>query len=554
MEYKAIDTETTGFNMFNGDKPFAITTCDEKAKTDYIAIGDDDLVPIDLICNSTNISKIFHNAKFDILMLKVQGIEVKGEIHDTLIMAHVYNPDESNKQLKHLAKKYLQEEPVDEKRLKQYIRKHKIEDYSEIPRYILEPYARTDPRLTMGLFHFYKARGVMEDPTYISEIKLLHALIRMQTRGVLIDIGYCKEQSKICDARLKSIGDSIRTEHGDLNIASNQQLSKFLFDEEGLTCTHYSSAGNPVLDEYNLKQYEHPLIPKIIEFRELSKIKKTYLDSLQEKADKDGVVHCDFYQVGAKTGRFSCREPNLQNIPTKGRINIRKAFIVRPDYTNYYFDYSQIELRIFAHYAKEQVMIDELLKPDGDLHAVTARLVFGEDYTAEHRNMAKRLNFLIIYGGGAKKFAETLNKEYPDKKFTYNQAKMFIGKYYTSYPAVRQFTWKVSRTVLNRGHIHDVFNRKYTCPADQTYKATNYLIQGCAAGVIKNAMTEVDEFLLNKKSNLLLTVHDELKFEIHDSEPCLVTQIKDIMEDKETFRVPILVNVKKTHTNWEAKE
>ena len=549
----SVDTETNGLDPFKGHRPFAITTCDEKCNTEYIAVGDDDLVPIDLILLNSKNTIVMFNAKFDILMLKTIGMEVKGAVHDPMIMAHVYNPDETNKQLKHLAEKYLQEEPADEKILKQYIRKHKIKDYSQIPRDILEPYARTDPRLTMGLFNFYRTRGVLEDPTYISEIKLLHALIRMQTRGVLIDIGYCKEQTKICDARLKCIGDFIRTEYGDININGNKQLSKFLFDEEGLTCESYSSAGNPVLDKYNLGRYDHPIIPKIIELRELAKIKETYLDGLQDKADENRVIHCDFYQVGTKTGRFSCRNPNLQNITKKGCISIRKAFIVRPDYTNYYFDYSQIELRIFAHYAKEQVMIDELLKADGDLHAVTARLVFGEDYTEEHRNMAKRLNFLIIYGGGAKKFAETLNKDYPGKDFTYNQAKMFIGKYYMSYPAVRQFTWKVSRTILNRGHIHDVFGRKYTCSKSETYKATNYLIQGCAAGVLKNSMVGIDKLLIDKKSNLTLCIHDELIIEIHKDEEDLAPKIKDIMEDKDTFRVPILVNVSKTSTNWEEK-
>lgn len=553
MKYIALDTETTGLDSFKGDKPFAITTCDEEENTGYASIGEDDLVPIDLICNSKHYGKVFHNLKFDALMLKVYGIKVVPEMHDTMIMAHVYNFDEPSKGLKRLAEKYLQEEPADEKKLKQYIRKHKLKNYSQIPRDILEPYARTDARITMGLFQFYKERGILEDPTYILEMKLLPVLIRMQVRGVPLDVAYCVTQSNKCAACLRAIEETIQAEYGNININSNKQLSEFLFKKEGLDCHKYSEKGNAVLDEYNLKQYNHPIVPQIIKHRELAKIKKTYLDGLQDKADKDGVIHCSLNQIGAKTGRFSSSAPSLQVIPVRGAVSIRKAFIVRPEYTNYYLDYSQIELRIFAHYAKEHVMIEELLKPDGDLHSATAKRIFGPDFTKEHRDIAKRLNFGIIYGIGAFGFAEILNKEYPNKKFTPAQAKVFIGKYYIAYPAVRQFTWNVSRTILSRGHIHDVFKRKYKCPANQTYKAVNYLIQGCAAGVLKNAMVEVDELLLNKKSNLLLCIHDELVTEIHDSETELVPKIKAIMEDHETFRVPLLVNVEKSDISWAEK-
>lgn len=553
MEYIAIDTETDGFDMFNGHKPFAITTSDEKYNTEYIELGVDDMVGVDLLCLNDKLGKVFHNAKFDILMLRTIGIKVVGEVHDTMIMAHVYNPDESNKQLKHLAKKYLQEEPEDEKKLKQYIRKNKIKDYSLIPRDILEPYARTDARITMGLFQFYKDKGVLDDPTYKSEIKLLRTLIRMQIRGVLIDKQYCAEESAKCTNRIIAIDCAIKEEYGDINIGSNKQLSTFLFEEEGLTCTHFSQVGNPVLDEYNLGRYEHPIIPLIIDHRQLTKIKNTYLDNIQEKCDEDNTIHCDFFQIGAKTGRFSCREPNLQNIPKRTSIDVRRAFICRPGYNNYYFDYSQIELRIFAHYAKETTMIEELCKDNGDLHGVTAMLIFGAGFTPEQRDIAKRLNFGIIYGIGARRFAETLNQAYPDKNYKYNDAKMFIGKYYASYPAVRQFTWKVGKAVLNRGYVQDVFERKYTCAKDQTYKATNYLIQGCAAGVLKNSMIEVSNLLAETESNLLLTIHDELVIEIHKDEESLVPQIKTIMEDLKTFRVPILVNIKKTSTNWSEK-
>jgi DNA polymerase-1 len=548
----SIDTETTGLDSFKGDKPFAITTCDTKGKTKYISIGEDDLVTIDTQLMGGN-EVIFHNAKFDILMLATYGMTVGGKIHDTMIAAAIHNSDENTLKLKDLAKKYLGVDNDEEEAIKDYMRKHKLTSYADLPRELIEPYARKDALITMELFKFYRKAGVTSDPIYLKEIQLLKCLVDMQRRGVLIDTRFCEKNSNLCAERIRALEKKIKEDHKNINVNSNKQLAEYLFDDQGIRCDYTTEKGNPAFDEFHLSKYEHPIIPIILELRDLQKVKTTYLDALKEKADEKNVIHCDFFQVGARTGRFSCRSPNLQNIPRMGVIDVRRAFVCRDHYSNYYFDYSQIELRILAHYSQEPLMLEEYNKTENDLHSVTCQAVFGE-VTKEKRTLSKNINFGIIYGMGPKKFCTMVNEQYPDFNMTYTDARGFINKYYKTYQKVRTFTWRVPQKILDVGYVKDIFGRKYTTPRDEAYKGVNYLIQGCAAGIIKKAMIEIHDLLEGKKSNMLLTIHDELVIEIHEAEEELVEQIKEIMEDRETFRVPITVNIEKTSTCWAEKD
>lgn len=548
----AVDTETTGLDPYKGDEPFAITTCDLEGDTEYIAIGEDDIIPLSCYLLGSKNETVYHNAKFDVQMLKVLHMDVNGPIHDTMIMSHIYNSDEQTNKLKSLAQKYLGVDNDEEEKIKAYMRKHKLSSYAAIPRELIEPYARKDAFITMELFKFYRSRGVMQEPTYRTEMQLLKCLISMQQRGVLIDTKFCTENITAINKRLSEITETIKRDHGGINVRSSKQLATYLFNECGLKCDYWTEKGQPAFDEWNLSKYDHPLIPLIIEKRELEKIKTTYFEALKEKADANNVIHCDFHQTGARTGRFSCSKPNLQNIPRGASIDVRRAFICRPDYTNYYFDYSQIELRILAHYSQEPKMIDEYNKTDNDLHSLTCKEVFGE-VTKQKRNLSKNINFGIIYGMGPKKFCEMVNRQYPEFDMSYSDARAFINKYYSTYQKVRTFTWRVPQKIMDKGYVVDVFGRKYTCPKGESYKGVNYLIQGCAAGIIKKAMIEIHKLLSDKKSNILLTIHDELVIEVHDDEEYLVDEIILLMEDHTTFRVPILVNVERTTSHWADK-
>jgi len=547
------DTETTGLDPFKGDKPFAITTCNMKHETRYIAIGEDDLIWIDTSLSSTANKVVMHNAKFDILMLGVYGMKVNAEIHDTMIAAAIYNSDEGTLKLKELAKKYLGVDNEEEQAVKEYMRKNKVASYDKVPREIMEPYAKNDARITLDLYKFYRKAGVTGDPIYLKEMRLLRCLVDMQRRGVLIDTDFCARESRKCEKRISEIMGLIEREHDGIKTSSPKQLAAYLFDKEGVRCDYFTAKGRPAFDEYHLSKYDHPIIPLILELRELQKVKTTYLDSLQEKADDKKQIHCDFFQVGARTGRFSCRSPNLQNIPRSGVADVRRAFVCRSGYSNYYFDYSQVELRILAHYSQEPLMVEEYNKTDNDLHSVTCKAVFGE-VTKEKRTLSKNINFGIIYGMGPKKFCTMVNEQYPDFNMSYTDARGFINKYYSTYQKVRTFTWRVPQKILDVGYVQDVFGRKYTTPRDESYKGVNYLIQGCAAGILKKAMIEIHDLLEGKLSEMVLCIHDEIVVEIHESEGELVEQIKEIMEDRETFRVPILVNIEKTSTDWSEKE
>lgn len=546
------DTETDGLDPFKGDRPFAITTCNMKGKTDYIDIGKDNLIPIDLALNAKRNEVVFHNAKFDILMLMAQGMRVNATVHDTMIAAAIYNSDEITLKLKDLAKKYLKEDNDEEIKVKDYMRKHKLTSFKDVPRELIEPYARKDASITLSLFKFYRAAGITSDPIYAIEMRLLRCLVDMQRRGVLIDTEFCGENSKACEEKISEIEKKINEFKAGINTNSSKQLAKFLFEEEGIRCDYLTEKGNPAFDEFHMQKYDHPIIPLILEMRSLQKINTTYLKTLLEKSDDKNQIHCDFFQVGARTGRFSCRTPNLQNIPRSGVVDVRRAFTCRDGYSNYYFDYSQIELRILAHYSQDPIMLEEFSKEENDLHAVTCQAVFGE-VTPQKRNLSKNINFGIIYGMGPKKFCQMVNEQYPDFNLSYTDARAYINKYYETYKKVRIFTWRVPQKILDVGYVKDVFGRKYTCPPRESYKGVNYLIQGCAAGIIKKAMIEIHTLLENKKSNILLTIHDELVIEVHKSEEILVDQIKAVMEDRETFRVPILVNVEKTETDWSQK-
>jgi len=548
----AVDTETTGFDSFNGDKPFAISMCNMKEETSYIVIGEDDLVEVDLLLSSSNVEKVGHNLKFDMHMLKVYGMELGGHLHDTMIAAFINNTDEKNYKLKDLATKYLGVDNEEEVAVQDYMHSHKIQSYAEVPRDIMEPYARKDAYITMELFKFFRKKGVTSDPVYLAEMRLLKCLVAMERRGVLVDRAFCGASSRKCKERIEKIQGIIEKDHKGINTRSSKQLADYLFHDQGIRCDYLTDKGNPAFDEFHLSKYEHPIVPLIIELRELEKIKNTYLDPLQEKADKNDAIHCSFLQTGARTGRFSCSNPNLQNIPRSSNIDVRRAFVCRPEYSLYYFDYSQIELRVLAHYSREPIMVDEYNSSNPDLHSRTCEAVFGE-VTKQKRNLSKNINFGIIFGMGPKKFCEMVNEQYPDFAMSYTQAREYINNYYKTYQKVRTFTWRVPQKILDVGFVTDVFGRKYTTPRNESFKGVNYLIQGCAAGIIKRAMIEIYTLLKDKKSNLLLTIHDELVIEVHDTEEELVAQIKEIMEDRETFRVPILVNIEKTSTTWAEK-
>lgn len=564
----SLDVETSGLSPYLGDRPFLVTWATEDG-SNAAFIGQDDLTQLTFTLDKQN-EFVFHNAAFDIPMLAQYGLVPCGTLHDTLIAAHVYNPLEPNKSLKALAKKYLKRENVEEQKLEEWFCKNKMRgkdsrEYIKVPAEIIVPYAKADVEMTLGLFNFYKSHGVIDDQIYKLEMQLLPVCIDIVKRGMKVDIAFAKREARRTSEIASALGERLRTEFQLENPGSEAQLADLLFKRSGLECKKLTDKGNPRLDEAALLEYEHPAIEPVLEYREAIKMNSTYLQPMINKLDKEDRLHASLNQTGARTGRFSSSNPNLQNIPRSGGlVNVREGFATRGEgWDLFLVDLSQIELRVLAHYSKEPAMLDALRTREGDLHAATAKLLFSSE-EKKYRTIAKTLNFATIYGAGAKQLLRTLSRSLPDAGFTLDQVKSFKSEYFRAYPAVREFIWKVEGFIRERaatnpdrvGWIADVYGRKYFCEADAAYRAVNYLIQGCSANLFKTSMIKVFAFLQERKarSGLINVIHDEFIFDLHESEHGLVPEIVGLIEDLTKFRVPIFSNAFISHTNWAAKQ
>jgi DNA polymerase-1 len=346
------------------------------------------------------------------------------------------------------------------------------------------------------------------------------------------------------------------------NLNSEEELSRVLFAPGACTCGARTDTGKPKLDETTLLGYDHPLVPLVLDYREVLKVNGTYLNPIIAKLDANGHIHGNLNQVGARTGRMSSSAPNLQNISRSGGIvDLRRGFICEPDYKMLLIDLSQIELRVLAHYCKEQVMLDTLRDRKGDLHAATANVIFGSAAGAgavsltakQQRTIAKTINFATIYGAGAAKLCHTLNKAVPDAGFTQQQTRLFKRAYLKGYPLLQEFIWAVERTIRESGFVFDIFGRKYYCDPKFAYRGVNYLVQGCSAGIAKLAACRLHQLMARRKSGLINLIHDEFVIALHPEDEALVPEMMRVVEDFTQFRVPIYANASISDTNWSDK-
>lgn len=555
----SIDTETTGLQPYLGDYAF-MATWQENTKPSAACIfslhDTSDLVRL----VQSDLAAVGHNIAFDLAFLQPLGLIPRGEIHDTMIAAHVFNAAEPSKELKALAKKYLKRENVEEQRLIAWFKENGMlavgkREYIKVPEDIIVPYAKADVEMTLELFKFYQQQGVIDDPIYKLEMQVLPIVMRIVRTGMRVNKAYAKEQAIRATTRALELTQLAREAYKIESLGSDQELSNVLFKEAGLECKLFTPSGAPCLDEVALQEYAHPVIPLVSEYRELTKLTSTYLAPMLEATDDVDRIHGSIKQVGARTGRMSSNSPNLQNLPRSGgAIDIRRAFIPAPEYALFLVDLSQIELRVLAHYCKEPIMLEALQTREGDLHAATSQMLFGL-VDKKHRTIAKTINFATIYGAGAAKLTEQLNKALPEAQFTVQQVKEFKWKYYAGYPKLQEFIWLVEGLVRQRGFVKDVFGRRYPCEPDAAYRGVNYVIQGCSAGIFKTALVKISKFLQDNsfKTRLINLVHDEFIFELHESEHHIMPELQRIIEDFQQFRVPIYANASIAEDNWSAK-
>ncbi|MGX7076889.1 DNA polymerase I [Globicatella sanguinis] len=399
------------------------------------------------------------------------------------------------------------------------------------------------------------------------ELPLAVVLAKMEIEGVKVDAAALDEMNTLLLERIAEMEKEIHELAGhEFNINSPKQLGEILFDELGLpvikkTKTGYSTAAD-VLEKL---KYQHPIVEKILDYRQIAKLQGTYLAGLPRFIKEDGKIHTRFVQTLTQTGRLSSTDPNLQNIPIRleeGR-KIRKAFV--PSHEGWQLfgaDYSQIELRVLAHISEDEHMRQAFID-DEDIHSATARRVFGlpedEPITSNHRRQAKAVNFGIVYGISDYGLSQNLN-------ITRKEAKTFIDTYFDKYPGVAEYMKKIVKQAKEDGYVTTLFNRRRYLPdihssnfnirsfAERT--AMNSPIQGSAADIIKIAMIRLDEVITkeNLQAKLLLQVHDELILEAPAEEMARLAElVPEVMEGAVELAVPLKVEANQGENWYELK-
>jgi DNA polymerase-1 len=400
------------------------------------------------------------------------------------------------------------------------------------------------------------------------EAPLVPVLLKMEETGIMLDAGYLKEMSAELGKELAELEQEIYKQAGEtFNLNSPQQLGSILFEKMGLPVfkktqkTKSYSTGAETLEELGRRGY--PIAQLLLRYRELSKLKSTYVDALPEMVGPDGRIHTRFNQAGAATGRISSANPNLQNIPVRTELGqrIRRAFIVPPGQVLLVADYSQIELRILAHIADEKALIDAFAAGE-DIHRATAAIVLGvapELVTSEQRRAAKTINFGILYGMSAYGLSQEL-------QISTKEAERFITAYKDQYPGVKRYMEETLESAEKEGKVETLYGRARWLPDIKSKNwnlrenarrmAINARIQGTAADILKLAMIAVDRRLRDEQpgAHLLLTVHDELVLEVPEEQAEAVAGIvKAEMEGVVDLKVPLVVDTGWGQSWYEAK-
>jgi len=485
--------------------------------------------------------KIGHNLKYDIEVLMNCGVAVKGPFFDTMVAAYLLDPISGKYALKHLAKQFLGREMI---KLFELIGKEaEYENFAEVPIDLAADYACSDAEATFGLYQIFKLALEAQNLNQLFfevEMPLIEVLAEMEKNGVSIDCQLLEELSKMVEEELKNLKRHIFAIAGEtFNLNSPKQLSSILFNKLMLPIIKRTKTGpstdNEVLAELAAQKFE--IAEKLINYRELTKLKNTYLDVLPTMINpKTSRIHTSFNQTITATGRLSSSNPNLQNIPTR----LRPAFV--PAQKNWLIlsaDYSQIELRILAHLSQDPELI-RAFKEDQDIHQATACEL------GISRAFAKTVNFGIIYG--ISDFG--LAKQLGIKKST---AAQYIEQYFEKHQGVKKFIAQTIQEAKERGYTTTLLGRKRPMPdinsphgglrAAAERMAINTPVQGTAADMIKVAMVKIFRKIkeLGLKSKMILQVHDELVFELPEEEETL---LKKIVEEEMSTALPLSVPIK----------
>lgn len=533
------------------------------------------------VLESENHPKVLQNAKFDRGIFRAQGIQLAGVVFDPMLASYVLNPEASHN-LTDLGRRYL---GVSATSYQELVPKGQTIADVAIP--AVANYCGMDVYSAFHLVKILRSQLASEQdllPLFEQvELPLEPVLSAMEYRGIRIDTPYLASFSKQLETDLLAIEQRAYAAAGEtFNLGSPKQLSELLFDRLGLdlkksrkTKTGYST------DAATLEKLkdDHPVVEAIVEHRTLAKLKSTYVDALPQLVSaKTHRVHTDFNQAVTATGRLSSSNPNLQNIPIRTAFSrqIRRAFLPQKGWLLAAADYSQIELRILAHLSQEPVLI-EAYQTGQDVHALTAKLLLDRpEVTSDERRLGKIINFGVIYGMGAQRFAREAGVSRQD-------AKTFIDRFNDRYPRVFAYLQQMQREAIALGYVHTLLGRRryfqFMSPslnqlrgcdpaeidldrlringqndAQLLRAAANAPIQGSSADIIKIAMVQLHQKLRSLNSALLLQVHDELVFEVPPDEwETTRAIVQETMESAVTLSVPLSVEVRAGQNWMEAK-
>lgn len=509
------------------------------------------------LLDNEKLTLIGHDIKDFFVNLSYHGIELKCKFYDTAIMTYLLNPSESNYDIGRVLKKYLRE---DIPNIEDMLGKGKSrKSYDDIDKKHLIDYlcatASKLSKLKDKLMSFIKEME-MEELLNNVELPLVEVLKSMEVYGFTLDKDVLKDLSKEIDEKTdKIIKDIYDTAGYEFNINSTKQLSELLFDKLNLPAIKKTKTGYSTDMEVLVELIPYnEIVGEIIEYRQLMKLKSTYIDGFMPIMDKNDKVHSTFKQIVAATGRISSTEPNLQNIPVRDEFGrrIRKAFI--SSFQGGYIvsaDYSQIELRVLAHLSEDEKLIESFLNNE-DIHLRTASEVFKiapEEVTGEMRRRAKAVNFGIVYGISDYGLSR-------DLKISRKEAKEYIDNYFDRYKGVKNYIDSVVKFARENGYVTTILNRRRYIPEinSKNYNqrsfgermAMNTPIQGSAADIIKMSMVKVYNELKARslKSKLILQIHDELIVDTFPDEVEIVKDLlKTIMENVIKLRVPLVVDI-----------
>lgn len=558
--YVALDCETTGFRAYHGDAAFGVSIA-TIGESYYFLVSSELIGCLKYFFANYNGFLFFHNAKFDMTFFKKMGCDVfRPNIFCSYADGRLVNSDLMTYSLDALAKPlgYKKDDGV-----KKYMNKHKLYVmeqrgkkrrkkyfFDKVPYEIMEPYARKDAEITLQLANHQLKILAKKGEFHVAqnEARLTKTFFRMEQFGVKINRDYVQsalqEQLKI----LQNLGN-IFSCSTDMDFKDHVSTLHKAFTRIDCKTKVFTKKGQPSYDKHALAEIDHPLARLVESYREAHSRATTY-ENILYFADSDDVLHANVKQAGCATGRVSYTDPALQCIEknddeevSKELFYLRASFIPRPGYFFVAMDYDQFEYRMMLNYAEEMSLINSV-KSGLDVHTATAKQV------GINRKQAKTMNFMLLYGGGAGKLAANL-------KIPLAEAQFLRHNYFAKLPKVKRFIDEQIYHASRFQELKNWFGRRYTIPRNYAYIAPNYCIQGGCADWVKIAMNQLDDFLLPKRSRMLLQIHDELLFEVHESEENIIPDLKAIMENvshtKPHTHLKYTVGVEYSNENWHLK-